>query len=1369
MRRYFWRQFIGFWCLMVMAAFSFLTTANAQQTLGSINGTVLDPSGAAVSGSTITITDAEINFTRTVKAQSNGFFQIFNLPVGTYKVQAAHDGFDTTNITGIDVKEAGATTLNVTLKVGQATTSVDVSANTLLNASDATNGYTLDKEQIELTPLATGSFTQLAVLSPGVNAELLSGIGTNAGLGNQPIWANGQRDTSNTFQVNGVDVTNLFNGKSSSGDTSQRYNFNIGGGSTGSGSSAGAQTIGGANSTGTSAYGSNGNSLPSPPQEFLQELRVNTSMYDAQQGATSGAQIDVNTLTGTNHYHGQLYGTFANNALNADPFFFKQQVLLGQEGIGAFPSFLANPSLHRWTTGATVGGPLKKNKLFFFIGYQHLYDSDQSTGLSQFQVPTGLTSDRSDAGIDKAVTSWNNGTAYTGAISSIARQLLNATLPNGQYLIPSAQTSAAYAYGIPNVTLVDTSRLQGDMANAALDYQVSATDRLSAKYYYQNAPVQAPFNFSQTGGFPAKQANIAQVGALDNTITLGPKINWEQRLGYSRMGSYSYYTQTLGPDPLTGSGSYGIGLGNANIVQGLLPGLLISEMPINSSAAPGLKVGPYSYFDNLGYYQNRLNPSTNAIFAVGKHTVAAGGGYNFTQLNIENHRNDLPIVREKTFETFVQGAAPTSVGMLKSIPVGSNHDNANRYYRSNEADAYVQDKWQILSNLSITAGVRWDYHGGLTEKYGNMFNFDPTAYDVSGTTASGFTVNNSGFVVAGNSPNATPGATDSTLTGRQWGVSPRVAFAWAPKRDNGKFVIRGGAGIYYDRGELFSYLSQPAGNGSGGPFGVTESAPLSNFITAAGSSLGSPIGAAPAPTGLASAVNGSLQTTLNSMTGPGTTNPSLQRCSGLDNQVNYADCGYALNFGAYNKNNVLPYTINYSFNMQWQPRNDLAVTFGYTGNRGRHAVIPIPFNEPQIATPSNPGMVLGKNPHASGETQSYGFDVIDLSRPSGILSRFGDPTYNTIPGEYWNTEDGGNSDLRAPYIGFSPNAALFTTSGNSAYDALETHLEKRLSHFFQVGASYTWSHTLDEQSDIGLFFTGDDPAHLRDSYASSDFDRTNVFTANYMVQLPNFVRKGSPLSYLTNGWNTTGIAVLQSGEPYSLYEFYGAVGSVRFGDFPTLMNPVLPIKGTVAGALTGNKGALRAAGGNYLPALDPSAIAINYLAPGQKGVPVETNGGPQDTYETDFVAGQRNIFRQSPQKRLDISFRKDFKMTDRYGLQYQFNVFNLTNTTSLDIPQNQTQIRQDDACQNGTLNAGCENVVNYGQVGTTAADQGSTVGRGTAGANLDRLPVSSGTGKATTIPLFLSSGGVNNGATFGSVTNTIGSSRLITMGLRFTY
>ena len=1391
MRSYFWRQFRGFWCLMVLAAFSCLTTANAQQTLGSINGTVLDPSGAAVSGSTITVIDAEIHFTRTVKAQSNGFFQIFNLPVGTYKIQATHEGFDTTEISGISVQEAGATTLNVTLKVGQATTSVEVTANTLLNATDSTNGYTLDKEQIALTPLATGSFTQLAVLSPGVNSELLSGLDSNAGLGNQPIWANGQRDTSNTFQVNGVDASNLFNGKSSSGSTSQRYNFNIGAGSTSASSSAGSATVGGANPVGTSVYGSNGNSLPSPVPETIQEMRVNTSMYDAQQGATSGAQIDVNTLSGTNSYHGQVYGTFANNSLNASPFFFNQQYLLGQSGVGAFPASLENPALHRWTSGATLGGPLKKDKLFFFLGYHHLYASDQSTGLSQMTVPYGLTDDRSTGGIINALTSWNAGKPVSGLgttkpFNNIAMALLQAKLPNGEYLIPSNQVSnqTQYVSGVPNVTLLGTSVMTSNQAVADLDYDVSKIDRLSFKYYYQTDPVTKPYGFSQTGGFPTSQDNGSQVGALDNTITIGSHLNWEQRLGYARMYSYSYYQQTLAADPTLGP-NFGIGSGAATQVgqytPGLLPGLLLGEFATNSTVSPSIKVGPDSAFVNTGFYQNRLNPSTNVIYSIGSHTIFAGGGYSYTQLNIENNRTGLPLIATKNFETFLQGT-PKSSTDINSISGGRN--NAHRYYRSNELNGYVQDKWQALSTLTITAGVRYDYHGGLTEKYGNMFNFDPNAYDVSGTTTTGFTVNNSGFVIAGNNKAGfgTPGTSDSTLTGRQWGISPRVAFAWSPKQDNNKVVFSGGAGIYYDRGELYSYLSQPAGGAASGPFGVTESAPLVNDITGNGTTLSDPLGSngTVAPAENPGAITAELQSTLNGMTGNSA--KYGPNCGGRDSQEGYQDCPDTLYFGAYDKNNVLPYTINYTLKMQWQPRNDLAVSIGYVGNRGRHAVIPIPFNEPQIATPTNPAMVLGKNPHPNGEQYSYGFEVLNQNKFLGY-------DYAPIANEPWNTESGGNTDFRAPYVGYNPNAALFRTVGVSAYDGLQTHIEKRLSHNYQVAANYTWSHTLDEQSDIGLFFTGDDPSHLRNSWGSSDYDRTHVISINFLAQLPNMAKAHSALSYVTNDWVMTGIGVIQSGEPYSLYEFYGAVGSINYGDYPLLMNPVLPIKNpsNVKAALTGNKGSFRGSGGNYIPTIDPSQIAINYLQPGQKGIPVSTGTDPQDIYETDFAPGnQRNIFRQSYQKRADISFRKSFKVSDRIAIQYAFNVFNIFNTTSLDVPQNQTQIRQSSACSNNAIivannpdnQYNCSSTynyyVNYGQIVTSnkVGDQQSAL------ANLDQKPVINGTGKGITVPLNLTNGQgtcttaggcPNNGASFGSVTGTIGGSRAITMGLHITY
>ena len=1364
--------------LLLCFSLTSAVVAKAQQTLGSLNGTVLDASGAAVPDSEVTVTDASIGLTRSTKSGSNGFFQIFNLPVGTYKVQATHAGFETAVLAGIGVQEAQAKTVTVKLKVGEISQSVEVTANPLLNATDDTNGYTLDKDQIQLVPSATGSFTGLAVLSPGVSAELLSNLDTNSGLGNQPIWANGQRDTSNTFQVNGVDATNLFNGKSSSGSNSQRYAFNIGQ----------STPVGGAVGVGTSVYGSNGNSLPSPPPEFLQELRVNTSMYDAQQGATSGAQIDANTNSGTNTFHGQMYGSFANNSMNASPFFFGQQAQLSNIGVGAFPGYLANPALHRWSAGGALGGPIFKNKLFFFVAYQHRYNSDQATGLSQLTVPSGLTDDRSVAGLNAAANSYtSDGSGLGGAsIDPIAFALMNAKLPNGQYLIPSAQTSAAYAFGVPNVTLPGTATLIADQAAAGMDYDVTKADRLSLKYYYQTDPVNKPYGFSDTGGFPVTQNNGAQVFAIDNTITLGSRVNWEQRLGFDRMGSYSYYTQTLAADPTLGAG-YGIdaGVPSNQIQTSTLAGLTLNQFANDNSSAPAISVGPASAFVNTGYYQNRLNPSTNVILSLGKHTLVLGGGYSYTQLNIENNRQGIPDVQVNGFANFLQGNVRKS-NVLETIDPVSRRNTANRYYRSNEIAGYAQDKWQALQNLSITAGVRYDYHGGLTEKYGNMFNFDPSRYSVSGDAMTGFNVTNSGFVIAGNNKyNPTQGTTDSTLTGRQWGISPRVGFAYSPKRFSNKVVINGGAGIYYDRGELFTYLSQPAGSGVGGPFGATESAPLASYVTGTGTTLANPIGNAFTPvsqggtyiepTSDPSTIKTALQNVLGS--GPsgsngltGTLSPGFgPSCGAEDNQANYTDClAYQpLNFGAYDKNNVLPYTINFALNVQWQPTNDLAITIGYSGNRGRHSVIPIPFNEPGIATASNP---------IHGETSTYGFQV--LNQNSLTTDPYGYDDYNAIASEPWDTPDGGNTDFRAPYVGYSPNAALFKAVGVSAYDSLQVHVEKRLSHHFQGGVSYTWGHALDEQSDIGLFFTGDNPNKLRDSYASSDFDRTHITTANFQFQLPNYAPEHSLLAYATNDWSLTGLGVLQSGEPYSLYEFYGAVGSLNFGNYPTLMNPVLPIKNpkdAKTKALTGNPGSFRGPGGEFYPAIDPSEIAINYVAPGTNGVPTAAMGGegdPVDIYETDFAPNnQRNIFRQAMQKRLDISFRKSFHPTQRIAVLYEFNIFNVTNTTSLDVPQNQTQIRQNFGCSAtaltdpGTEYNNC--ALGYLQYGEIAASP-ATADQQSALTNLDQLPYHTGTGKSIAIPTTIG-GAPNNGANFGSVTGTIGGNRAITMALHVTF
>src|ERR1700730_10789359 len=207
--------------------------ASAQQTLGGITGTVTDESGASVPATTVTIVGDQTKLTRTLNTSDAGAYDFVNLPIGNYTITFGHTGVQTLNIPSIQVQANRSASVNATLKIGEVGQTVTVEETPLVNAADTTNGYVLEKQQLDAIPLPTGSFTGVAILSPGVNAELSPGTGANAGLGNAPIWANGHRATSNTFLLNGVDASNLFNGKSTSSVSSARLvnNTGIGGAS----------------------------------------------------------------------------------------------------------------------------------------------------------------------------------------------------------------------------------------------------------------------------------------------------------------------------------------------------------------------------------------------------------------------------------------------------------------------------------------------------------------------------------------------------------------------------------------------------------------------------------------------------------------------------------------------------------------------------------------------------------------------------------------------------------------------------------------------------------------------------------------------------------------------------------------------------------------------------------------------------------------------------------------------------------------------------------------------------------------------------------------------------------------------------------
>src|SRR5579875_2153543 len=351
----------------------------AQAVLGAITGTVKDSTGATVPDTAVVARNVATNFEVTAHTESNGSYSLENLPPGRYEVTFTRSGFEKETHPEILVQGDRTATVDGNLRVGATNTVVEVTGTPLMNQVDTTNGYVVDQLTIQSTPLGTGSFTQLAILAPGVHADFLGGSGTNGGLGNQAIFANGQRASSNSFSLNGISTNNLFNGNSTSQVGESRFVLNTG-------ESFGA---GGVINTSTSVYAAIGEALPTPAPEMIDQVSVNTSMYDASEGAHSGAQIGVTTKSGTNEFHGELFEHFQNSFWNAAPFFYN--------AASEIPANQKVPKLNRNQFGATLGGPIRKDKLFFFVAYQGIRAADQLEGTAQATVPTGLTNDRTPA------------------------------------------------------------------------------------------------------------------------------------------------------------------------------------------------------------------------------------------------------------------------------------------------------------------------------------------------------------------------------------------------------------------------------------------------------------------------------------------------------------------------------------------------------------------------------------------------------------------------------------------------------------------------------------------------------------------------------------------------------------------------------------------------------------------------------------------------------------------------------------------------------------------------------------------------------------------------------------------------------------
>ena len=713
---------------LILALF-FSVSASAQITsqTGAVRVLVTDPTGAAVAGAKVTLSSTvSADLTKETVADGSVVFPL--VTPGTYKVTVEAQNFSRVVLNKVDVAVTAVTNLNVKLEIGQVSTEVLVSADVAqtVNTTNATLGDVLTGDVLHNLPLATRNFTFLLALNAGTSAPLPNA--TDAGRGQAIIFVDGQRGTNNNLVINGTDANNLGN--------------------------------------------NNFSNVPIPSPDSLEELRVQTSLYDASQGKTSGGNINVLTRGGTNAYHGEAYDYLRNDDLNANLFFFNA---------GGTP----RPVLKQNQFGGNFGGPVPKLRdTFFFGSYEGTRQRNGVAGGVSTQFPI-LPATRDAASLAAAFSA--NGCGTTGQpacltasqIDPVAVSLLNLPGKYNGFLVPSGRgTPGNAAFGL--FTISSPLQFTEDQFNANVDKTIGQHHKIAERFFWANAKTVDPFGGEGTGQLGSGQTTpiTNRLATLSWTYTITPNVVNESRVGYSRLTQ-----QVKAVEPATLSQ-----LGMTRFNSAVFPGI---PLFITGDINPAF--GGISTNNDQASTGNTFHFADSVAYTRGRHTFRGGFEYRRYQINLFNNFASRGFLLFNTFEDLLTG------NILEAF-VGTGI--TDRGFRARDASSYFQDDWKVLKRLTLNLGVRYDYLGPSTDVKNRLGNFDPSKLDAT-TLANGGAGILNGFILpaAANfgAIKGTPGVSASTLLSNSpHDFAPRVGFAWDVKGD-GKTAVRGGYGLYYVR------------------------------------------------------------------------------------------------------------------------------------------------------------------------------------------------------------------------------------------------------------------------------------------------------------------------------------------------------------------------------------------------------------------------------------------------------------------------------------------------------------------------------------------------------------------------------------------
>jgi hypothetical protein len=986
-----------------------------------LTGTVTDPSGAAIPNVAVTITNNDTAQSRTTTTGTDGIYKFTLLPPGSYKVRFSATGFKTAEVGAVTLNVTETPELNRTLEVGAQSEQVTVEATAeTLQTQSSTLGTTVGEKVVTALPLSNRNYTQILGLSAGVNASVNNA--TNFGKATTDYSVNGADPGQNNYQMDGVAINNIANGGSS-------------------------------NDSGIYA----GIGIPNP--DAIQEFKIQTSTYDASYGRNPGANVNVVTKSGSNTFHGGVWYFFRNEDLDANDFFDNAT------GGGARQVFRQNQ------VGGDIGGPIKKDKLFFFANYQ---ETRQLNGVAAEGVTTQLLpplpADRTAAAVGAALCPANHPGQFGFSpflpflpslncdgsnISPVALNYLNIKLPNGQYYIPGSGTSGFVPTFIsdPATYLEHQLILNGD-------YVASEKNTLAMRYFYTQNPQTLPLS----GGLPGAGAKVyyANTDAVMKLTTLvTPTLVNELRGSFQRNDELETDTTPATPQSL-----------------GQTP-MIPTEMemtPIINFGGPqtGGTLAP-SYSPTT-----QMQVADQISWSHGKHTIRAGYEYEETQWNITFAGLERGLIFIGAFNDFLIGGPGDILQCLfctRSGPGGLIHG-----YRMPNQNAFVQDDWKVSNKLTLNLGIRWEYDGAFSDKYGNLtnvwasqLNSTPASEIPSGPPADLYNPGAAylgGYVVPNNyvshygqppagvliSNRALPVSSGPPLTN----FGPRAGFAY---QATSKLVIRGGFGIFYDRvaGDRLVHAVE-----QGNPYGETldYSGAGAAFATLASLYPANP------PVGVFAARWANFQT-------------------GQTSNLNTPSLTQQLHTPLVRQYNL---TFQYEFAPTW------VLEAGYVGSNGINLVDTYQGqNTPLLASPSDPINGLTTNSTA-------------------------------------------NAALRVPFLGFQPAGYQPTSfNGISRYNSLQFTVRKRFSRGFVMQASYTWSKDLTDLSEANpnnISADSNVPENLAQQVGPAWFSHPNRFIINYSYDLPFGNHKGA-LGLVANGWNLSGVTTVQDGTPLTITNYAG--------------------------------------------------------------------------------------------------------------------------------------------------------------------------------------------------------------------------------------